>query len=53
MAKLLDEYAPIAQWDVSTRQTNEGFIRRTLKPAIGHLKIRQVTTRSSTSFTRG
>ena len=42
MAKLLDEYAPIAQWDVSTRQTSEGFIRRTLKPAIGHLKIRQV-----------
>jgi hypothetical protein len=28
MAKLLDEYAPIAQWDVSTRQTNGGFIRR-------------------------
>jgi integrase len=42
MAKLLDEYASIAQWDVSTRQTNEGFIRRTLKPAIGHLKARQV-----------
>ena len=42
MAKLLDEYAPIAQWDVSTRQTNEEFIRRTLKPSIGHLKIRQV-----------
>jgi hypothetical protein len=42
MAKLLDEYAPLAQWDVSTRQTNEGFIRRTLNPAIGHLKIRQV-----------
>jgi integrase len=42
MAKLLDEYAPIAAWDVSTRQTNEGFIRRTLKPSIGHLKIRQV-----------
>lgn len=35
MAKLLDEYAPIARWDVSTRQTNEGFIRRPLKPAIG------------------
>ena len=27
MAKLLDEYAAIAEWDVSTRQTNEGFIR--------------------------
>ena len=42
MAKLLDEYAPITQWDISTRQASEGFIRRTLKPAIGHLKIRQV-----------
>jgi hypothetical protein len=27
VAKLLDEYAAIAPWDVSTRQTNEGFIR--------------------------
>ena len=42
VAKLLDKYAPIAQWDISTRQTNAGFIRRALKPAIGHLKIRQV-----------
>ena len=29
VARLMDEYAPIAEWDVSTRQTNEGFIRRT------------------------
>ncbi len=42
MANLLDEYASVAQWDVSTRRTNEGFIQRTLKPAIGHLKVRQV-----------
>jgi integrase len=35
MAKLLDEYAAIAPWDVSTRQTNEGFIRRTIKPSLG------------------
>jgi hypothetical protein len=27
VAKLLDEYASIAPWDVSTRQINEGFIR--------------------------
>jgi hypothetical protein len=27
---------------VSTRRTKEGFIQRTLKPAIGHLKVRQV-----------
>jgi integrase/DNA-binding transcriptional regulator YhcF (GntR family) len=42
VARLLDEYAQIARWDVSTRRTNEGFIQRTIKPAIGHLKIRQV-----------
>jgi hypothetical protein len=35
VARLMDEYAPIAEWDVSTRQTNEGFIRRTIKPALG------------------
>ena len=42
VARLMDEYAPIAEWDVSTRQTNEGFIRRTIKPALGHLKLRKV-----------
>ena len=42
VATLMDEYAPIAEWDVSTRQTNEGFIRRTIKPALGHLKVRKV-----------
>jgi integrase len=42
VARLMDEYAPIAEWDVSTRQTNEGFIRRTIKPALGHQKVRKV-----------
>jgi integrase len=42
VAKLMDEYAAIAPWDVSTRQTNEGFIRRTIKPALGHLEVRKV-----------
>ena len=28
MGKLLDEYASIAQWDMSTRRTNQGFIQR-------------------------
>ena len=27
---------------MSTRQTNEGFIRRTIKPALGHMKVRKV-----------
>ena len=38
----MDEYAAIAEWDVSTRQTNEGFIRRTIKPALGPMKVRKV-----------
>jgi integrase len=42
VAKLLDEYAAIAPWDVSTRQTNEGFIRRTIKPTLGPMKVRKV-----------
>jgi hypothetical protein len=42
VAKFLDEYAAIAPWDVSTRQTNEGFIRRAIKPALGHLEVREV-----------
>jgi integrase len=42
VAKLLEEYAAIAPWDVSTRQTNEGFIRRTIIPALGHMKVRKV-----------
>jgi hypothetical protein len=42
VAKLMDEYAAVAEWNVSTRQTNEGFIRRTIKPALGHMKVRKV-----------
>ena len=42
VAKLLDEYVAIAPWDVSTRQTNEGFIHRTIKPALGPMKVRKV-----------
>jgi integrase/DNA-binding transcriptional regulator YhcF (GntR family) len=43
VAKLLDEYEAIAPWDISTRQINGSFIRRIIKPAIGHLKARQVS----------
>lgn len=42
MAMMMDQYAAIAEWGVSTRQTNEGFIRRTIKPALGHLEVRKV-----------
>jgi len=42
VAKLMDEYAAVAEWDVCTRQTNEGFIGRTIKPALGPIKVRKV-----------
>jgi integrase/DNA-binding transcriptional regulator YhcF (GntR family) len=42
VAMLMDEYAAVVEWDVSTRQTNEGFIRRTIKPALGPMKVRKV-----------
>ena len=44
----MDEYAAVAEWDVYTRQTNEGFIRRPNKPALGPMKVRKVRGPSST-----
>ncbi|MGO9779458.1 MAG: hypothetical protein ACLPQY_06740 [Streptosporangiaceae bacterium] len=41
-AGLLDQYAAITEWDVSARRTNEGFIRRTVKPALAHMEVRKV-----------
>jgi hypothetical protein len=52
VAELLDEYAAIASWDVSTRQTNEGFIRPTIKPPLGPMKVRKVRGPFSRSCTR-
>jgi integrase len=40
--QLLDQYVPIAEWDLSTRITFEGYIRRTIRPALGHQKVRKV-----------
>ena len=42
VATLMDEYAAIAEWELSTREANEGYIRRTIKPALGHLQVRKV-----------
>jgi DNA-binding transcriptional regulator YhcF (GntR family) len=42
VARLMDEYAAIAEWELSTREANEGYIRRTIKPALGHLQIRRI-----------
>jgi hypothetical protein len=42
VAELLDEYVPVAGWDVSTEETNLGYIRRTIKPALGAKEVRRV-----------
>lgn len=42
VSQLLGQYVLIAEWDTSTRETCEGYIRRTINPSLGHLKIRRV-----------
>ena len=42
VGQLLDQYMPIADWDVSTREGFESYVRRTIRPALGHLKVRKV-----------
>jgi integrase len=32
----------VAEWDLSTRTGFEGYIRRTIKPALGHMQVRKV-----------
>ena len=42
VAELLDAYLPVAGWDVSTEEANLGYIRRTIKPALGAREVRKV-----------
>jgi integrase len=42
VAQLLDQYLLTAGWDLSTRESNVGYIRRTIKPAIGSMQVRRV-----------
>jgi hypothetical protein len=42
VAEPLGESVPIAGWDVSTEVTNLGYIRRTIKPALGSKEVRKV-----------
>ena len=42
VAELMDRYAEIADWDLSTRKANEIYIRRVIKPALGHLQVRKI-----------
>ena len=38
----MDQYAEVADWDLSTRKANESYIRRVIKPALGHLQVRKI-----------
>ena len=42
VAQLMDRYAEIADWDLSTRKANDAYIRRVIKPALGHLQVRKI-----------
>jgi integrase len=42
VAQLMDKYAEVADWDLSTRKANEYYIRQVIKPALGRLKARNV-----------
>ena len=42
VAELMDRYAKVADWDLSTRKANEAYIRRVIKPALGHLQVRKI-----------
>ena len=38
----MDQYAAVADWDLSTRKAYEAYIRRVIKPALGHLEVRKI-----------
>ena len=38
----MDKYAEVADWDLSTRKAYEAYIRRVIKPALGHLQVRKI-----------
>jgi DNA-binding transcriptional regulator YhcF (GntR family) len=42
VASLMDRYVEVADWDLSTRKANEFYIRRVIKPALGHLQVRTI-----------
>ena len=45
VAYLLDRWVEVADHELSTRVTNEGYIRRTLKPALGDIQLRKLQHR--------
>jgi integrase len=42
VGQLLDQYLLAGDWDLATREGYEGYIRRTIRPALGHVQVRKV-----------
>jgi hypothetical protein len=45
LAVLLDRWLEVADHELSTREATEGYIRRTLKPALGDIPLRKLQHR--------
>ncbi|MBI4943878.1 MAG: site-specific integrase, partial [Actinobacteria bacterium] len=45
LAVLLDRWLEVAELELSTRETSAGYIRRTLKPALGDVSLRKLQHR--------
>jgi len=42
MSLLLDRYLDVADLEVSTREAHDGYIRRTIKPVLGEMRVRKL-----------
>ena len=42
IGQLLDQYLLVGDWGLATREGYEGYIRRTIRPALGHVQVRKV-----------
>jgi len=42
LSQTLDKYLEVADLEVSTREAHEGYVRRTIRPVLGEVKIRKL-----------
>jgi integrase len=42
LGQALDKYLEVADLEVSTREAHEGYVRRTIRPVLGEVKIRKL-----------
>jgi integrase len=42
VGQALDKYLEVADLEISTREAHQGYVRRTIKPVLGEVKIRKL-----------